>query len=61
VGAARPDLTRSAARRLITEGGVRLNDEQLLDPFGIVALSSGQVLQAGRRRWFRIHMTAQSS
>lgn len=58
MGTARPDLTRSAARRLITEGGVHLNDEQLIDPFRIIALSSRQVLRAGRRRWFRIQMTA---
>ncbi|MDQ2740676.1 MAG: tyrosine--tRNA ligase [Actinomycetota bacterium] len=61
VGAARPDLTHSAARRLINEGGVRLDHEQLLDPFDDVDPSSGQVLQAGRRRWFRIQKEAQTS
>lgn len=51
---ARPDLSRSAARRLITEGGVRIDGEQATDPASPPPGPSGQVLQVGRRRWFRI-------
>lgn len=51
---ARPDLSHSAARRLITEGGVRVDGGQVTDPASSAPDPSGQVLQAGRRRWFRM-------
>lgn len=54
VRVARPELTGAAVRRLITEGGVRLNGTPVRDPAGIVGIEIGDVLQAGRRRWFRI-------
>lgn len=52
--AARPTLSRSAARRLIAEGGVRLDDVQLLDASTPVENLPGHVLQAGRRQWFQL-------
>lgn len=51
---ARPDLTRSAVRRLISEGGVRLGGEQQQDPQARPAISTGDILQTGRRRWYRL-------
>jgi tyrosyl-tRNA synthetase len=54
VVAARPDLTRSASRRLIGEGGVRLNGEQQQDPQAQPETSTGDILQTGRRRWHRL-------
>jgi len=51
---ARPELSRSAARRLVDEGGVRLNGAQLREPTAEVDPTDGDVLQAGRRRWTRI-------
>lgn len=51
---ARPELTGAAARRLITEGGVRLNGTSVRDPADVVLISAGDVLQAGKRRWFRL-------
>lgn len=56
VAAARPDLTRSAVRRLIVEGGVRLDGEQQQDPHARLAIATGGVLQTGRRRWCRLRI-----
>jgi tyrosyl-tRNA synthetase len=45
-----------AAKRLVTEGGVRLDGEQVKDPNAIVQVPAGQsrVLQVGRRKFMRL-------
>lgn len=58
VALARPELTRSAARRLINEGGVRINGAQIREPHDAVAVKSGDVLQIGKRHWFSLTRTA---
>lgn len=55
--AARPDLTRSAVRRLVAEGGVRINGTQQLDSQAEVTTQTGDVLQTGKRRWFSLVAT----
>lgn len=52
--AARPDLSRNQARRLIAGGGVELGARRLTEPESSVTPADGQVLRAGRRRWFAI-------
>lgn len=54
VNAARSDLTRSAVRRLIAEGGVRINGAQQVDPQAEPTVKAGDVLQTGKRRWFSL-------
>lgn len=54
VGAARPELTRSSARRLIGEGAVRINGMKCLDAESPTSVHTHDVLQAGRRRWFKL-------
>ncbi|MER7795898.1 S4 domain-containing protein [Microbacterium sp. NPDC096154] len=54
VQAARPELTRSPARRLIAEGGVRINGMKCLDVEELASVRTHDVLQAGRRRWFKL-------
>ena len=54
VNAARPELTRSAARRLIAEGAVRINGVKRVDSEEPAHVNAGDVLQAGRRRWFTL-------
>jgi tyrosyl-tRNA synthetase len=44
----------SEARRLIEQGGVRLNDEVLKDPKAQVAVTPGAVLRVGKRHWGRL-------
>lgn len=56
VSAARPELTRSAVRRLIAEGGVRVNGAQQLDAQAKPAVTTGDVLQTGKRRWFSLNL-----
>ena len=58
VSAARPDLTRSAARRLIAQGGARVNGAQQLDPQAELSVATGDVLQTGKLLWFRLNFDA---
>lgn len=51
---ARPELTASAVRRLIVEGGVRVDGTAVCDPDSGVEVGSGAVLRTGRRHWFRL-------
>ncbi len=44
--------TRNEARRLITQGGVRLAGERIEDPEQIVRIDEPRVLQVGKRHFF---------
>lgn len=44
----------SEARRTISQGGVSIDGEKVLDPLAAVAVRSGMVLRAGKRRFARI-------
>ena len=46
--------TRSEARRLIEQRGVRLGEQVLDDPHRVLALSDPQVLRVGKRRFLRL-------
>ena len=46
--------SNSEARRLITQGGIKLGGEKLSDPKAEVSLSPGQVLQVGKKTFLRI-------
>jgi tyrosyl-tRNA synthetase len=48
--------SNSEARRLITQGGIKLAGEKLSDPKADVSLSVGQILQVGKKTFFRIHL-----
>lgn len=45
-----------AAKRLVTEGGVRIDGVAVRDPNELVTVSSGheKILQVGRRKWLRL-------
>jgi tyrosyl-tRNA synthetase len=51
-------LSRSEARRLIQQGGVRLDDEVVGEPDVAVAALDGRVLRAGKRRFVRLRAAA---
>lgn len=46
--------SRSEARRLVKQGGVRLNDEVLADPNRDLELAAGGVLRVGKRRFLKL-------
>ena len=46
--------SNSEARRLITQGGIKLGGEKLSDPKAEISLSAGQILQIGKKTFFRI-------
>ncbi|HEY3245396.1 MAG TPA: tyrosine--tRNA ligase [Phycisphaerae bacterium] len=46
--------SKSDARRLIAEAGVRLNGDPLKDPVGTIAIKTGDILQRGKRRFVRL-------
>jgi tyrosyl-tRNA synthetase len=48
--------SNSEARRLITQGGIKLGSEKLTDPKAEVSLVAGQILQVGKKTFFRIQL-----
>jgi len=46
--------SKSEARRLIAENGVRLDGQALADPQGSVAIRTGLIVQRGKRRFVRL-------
>ncbi len=46
--------SRSDARRLVKQGGVRLNDEVLKDPNQDLVTAAGGVLRVGKRRFLKL-------
>ncbi|GJM69977.1 hypothetical protein HMSSN036_21930 [Paenibacillus macerans] len=42
------------ARRSIQQGAVKLNEEKLTDPNAEVALSGGEVIQVGKRKFAKL-------
>ena len=54
VGICYPQLSRSDRRRLIEQGGVRLNDQKQSEPLSIASYSSGDILKIGKRGYFKL-------
>ena len=46
--------SRSEARRLITQGGIKINRQLQKDPNQVVEVSEGTIIQRGRRRFVKI-------
>jgi tyrosyl-tRNA synthetase len=46
--------SRGEARRLVEQGGVKLNDEKLSDSQAAIRLSAGDILKVGKRKFIRI-------
>ncbi len=46
------------ARRLINEGGLRLNQEKLSDPSASVTIKDGDIVQRGKRKFLKISIGA---
>ncbi|MCC7299632.1 MAG: tyrosine--tRNA ligase [Verrucomicrobia bacterium] len=46
--------TNSEARRLIQQGGVRINDEQISDVKAVITPADGMILKVGKRKFARI-------
>ncbi|MFO7269814.1 tyrosine--tRNA ligase [Sphaerobacter thermophilus] len=46
--------TNNEARRLVTQGGVRLGGERVIDPEATVTINAPTVLQVGKRRFVRL-------
>lgn len=46
--------SNSEARRLIQQGGVRINDEQIFDVKAVITPADGMILKVGKRKFARI-------
>lgn len=46
--------TKSEGRRLIEQGGVKIDDEKVADYKQVIRLKAGMVIQVGKRKWARI-------
>jgi tyrosyl-tRNA synthetase len=44
----------SEARRLVQQGGVRINDEQISDVKAVITPADGMILKVGKRKFARI-------
>jgi tyrosyl-tRNA synthetase len=49
-----PDSSKAAIRRLLQQGGVRLNDSKLSLSEEKISLTSGDILKVGKRQWFKL-------
>jgi tyrosyl-tRNA synthetase len=47
-----PKKSRKTLKNLIVEGGVRVNEEKITDPFQKITLSAGTRVWIGKRNWF---------
>ncbi len=48
--------SKSEARRLITQGGVSINGQRLVDPLAELSIADGDVLKVGNRRFARLRV-----
>ncbi len=46
--------SNNEARRLVQQGGVRVDDEKLTDPQARIAIRSGMIIKAGKRKFAKI-------
>ncbi len=51
---ARLAASNGEARRLVQQGGVRIDDEKVADPRAVVVVQDGMILRAGKRGFARI-------
>ncbi|MDR6972033.1 tyrosine--tRNA ligase [Leifsonia shinshuensis] len=56
--AVRPDLSRSARRRLLAQNAVRVDGRLLGDPNEQVTVTDGSIIRSGRRAWARVTVRA---
>ncbi len=54
-------LSKSESKRLILQGGAKINEIPIQDPFAEVKVSDGDVLRVGKRRFFRIACSSRTS
>ncbi|MCX6808653.1 MAG: tyrosine--tRNA ligase [Candidatus Berkelbacteria bacterium] len=47
-------LTIGEARRLIEQGGVKIDEERVLDSKALIDVKSGMLIQVGKKKYFRI-------
>ncbi|GAG35509.1 unnamed protein product, partial [marine sediment metagenome] len=57
IGARRVDQ----ARRLVAEKGARLNGEPIIDPVEPIAVSAGDILQCGKRKFARLALALRNT
>lgn len=48
--------TKSEIRRLFVQGGVRKNNEKIMNPMDKIELANGDVFQIGKQTWFRVNL-----
>ena len=54
IGICWPELSRSDRRRLIEQGGVRLNDTKLIEPLSTAIYRTGDIIKIGKRGYFKL-------
>lgn len=49
-----PDISNSERRRLITQSGVRINDNEVKSAVELLGVKDGDIVQVGKTRWWRL-------
>ncbi|WP_170957386.1 S4 domain-containing protein [Bacillus thuringiensis] len=50
------ETTKSEVRRLITQGAVRINGNQITDLQAVVAIQEDTILKVGKRNWYKFQI-----
>lgn len=53
---AKPEMSKSAARRLIEQGGVVIDGNKHFNPIDAIELNEGSIIKIGKRDYFRIKL-----
>lgn len=56
VSLAMPEMSKSAARRLIEQGGVMFDGEKHFNPIDEISVHNGSIVKIGKRDYFRIKL-----
>jgi len=54
VGICQPNLSKGERRRLIEQGGVKLDDEKIIDPLIVLPIANGQIIKIGKRGYYSL-------
>jgi tyrosyl-tRNA synthetase len=49
-----PDHSKAALRRLVEQGGVRINQDKVQDPACRLSSEAGAILKVGKLKWFKL-------
>jgi tyrosyl-tRNA synthetase len=46
--------SNAESKRMIEQGGVKLNDEKKTDPYEMIPIQGGEIISVGKRKWIQV-------